>query len=153
MNTKNKKGLSPVIATVLLVVLVLVLAVIVFLWARSSITEQVEKFGKPIERNCDNVDFSIDYASGLLDVSNNGNIPINSFEAKEFKNGNSVIKTIEKPVNEGKIVTIGLIDFSSGGLDSGADEIIIYPVLLGKVRNSNENKRYTCLDKGIRLTL
>ena len=44
----KKRGLSPVIASVLLILLVLVLASIIFLWARGFIGEQIEKFGEPI---------------------------------------------------------------------------------------------------------
>jgi len=52
--------LSPVIATVLLIALVLVLAAIIFMWARGFISEQIEKFGTPIEDLCDSVDFDIE---------------------------------------------------------------------------------------------
>lgn len=41
----NKRGLSPIIATVLLIFLVLILASIVFLWARGFFSEQLEKGG------------------------------------------------------------------------------------------------------------
>ncbi len=147
MNIKNKRGLSPVIATVLLVALVLVLAVIVFLWARSSITEQIEKFGKPVERNCEDVDFTAVYSIGLLDVANNGNIPIHEFEVKQFKDGDSEIERLEKPLNEGRVKSIS---FSP---NSGVDKVIVYPVLLGKVRGTNQNKKYVCLDNGITINL
>lgn len=147
MIKKNKRGLSPVIATVLLVALVLVLAVIVFLWARSSISEQVEKFGQPIERNCEDVDFTAVYSTGLLDVANNGNVPIHEFEVKQFSGGNSEIDRLEEPLNEGKVKSIS---FSP---NVGVDKIIVYPVLLGKVRGTNQNKKYVCLDKGITINL
>ena len=46
---RGKRGLSPVIASVLLIALVLVLASIIFMWARGFISEQIEKFGNPVE--------------------------------------------------------------------------------------------------------
>ena len=48
MKAIEKRGLSPVIATVLLVGIALVLASIVFLWAKNFIGEAVTKEGREI---------------------------------------------------------------------------------------------------------
>ena len=58
MRKVNKRGLSPVIATVLLISIALVLAVIIFLWAKSFVGEAVskEKYGR-IELACADIIF------------------------------------------------------------------------------------------------
>jgi len=53
----GKKGVSPIIATVLLISIALVLALIIFLWARSFTSEQLQKFDEPVENACENVHF------------------------------------------------------------------------------------------------
>ena len=70
------RGLSPVIASVLLILMVLVLAVLIFLWARGFVSEQVEKFGKPIEQICSSVDFEVQKFGSSLEVVNRGNVDI-----------------------------------------------------------------------------
>ncbi|MBU0761307.1 MAG: hypothetical protein KJ858_06510, partial [Nanoarchaeota archaeon] len=57
---KKRRALSPVIATVLLIAIALVLAVIIFLWARSFIGEGLEKDGRAIDKACENVVFNAD---------------------------------------------------------------------------------------------
>jgi flagellin-like protein len=47
-NNKNKMGVSPVIATVLLVAMTVVIALIVFLWFRQIGKEVVTKFGENV---------------------------------------------------------------------------------------------------------
>ena len=96
----NKKGLSPVIASVLLVMLVLVLAIIIFLWARGFISEQIEKFGQPVEQQCDLVDYNVEIIEGVsssytIDAVNHGNVPIGYLDIKKVKGGNSEIKSFK----------------------------------------------------------
>ena len=72
----GKKGLSPVIATVLLVSIALVLAVIIFLWARSFVAEQIEKGGRVVEMACEDVKFLAEAYSGQLMIENVGSVPL-----------------------------------------------------------------------------
>ena len=44
MIKRGKKGLSPIIATVLLIVITLIIAMIIFLWAKNFIGEKTKKF-------------------------------------------------------------------------------------------------------------
>src|SRR3989344_3755796 len=83
---KNKRGLSPVIATVLLVLLALVLALIIFLWVRSWLGEKIQKdLGEGmilIEEACKNVGYKgevvKDTVGGSVEVlvENTKNVPI-----------------------------------------------------------------------------
>ena len=142
MKKEEKKGLSPVIATVLLVVLVLVLAVIIFLWARSFISEQVEKFGNPVENACDDVDFDVSKSGTgpyTLQLVNRANVNINSFDMKEVKGGSSQIITWEESLGIGKA-----IEKNYTLQTSNPEKIIVIPRLLGNVKGESVTKVFTC---------
>ena len=84
----NKKGVSPVIATVLLIGIVIALGLVVFFWFRSFTQEAVTKFGgENIQLVCNNVQFEGSYSStsttsGTLAISNTGNVPIYNFNVQ-----------------------------------------------------------------------
>ena len=137
---RNRKGVSPVIATVLLVAMVIVLALIIFLWFKGITKEAVTKFGGTnIEIVCNDVKFASDYSSGILSVSNEGNVPIYSIELKELSSGSHKTESIkdlsgrwpESGLNQGGI-------FSSEDLSadfSEAERIVLIPVLVGTSKN------------------
>jgi flagellin-like protein len=146
MKRSDKKGLSPVIASVLMVALVLVLAAIVFMWARGFISEQIEKFGQPVEKACDDVSFVVDLVKlGIgyeLEIENTGNVPIQNFDIKKTIGGDSVIEKFKFSVNEGDSVKQGI------EIGTKTDEVVIYPALLGKLRGKATNKVFTCSERG-----
>ena len=88
----NKKGLSPVIATILLVGLVVVSGTIIFTWIRGLTQESVTKFDQNIQLVCGNVEFEATYSNGKIDVSNTGNIPIYDFQVKIYTSGGFLTK-------------------------------------------------------------
>ena len=63
---RKKRGISPVIATTLLIALVIIIFVIVFMWFRSTLKPAILKFGENIELACEKVSFSADYSNGKL---------------------------------------------------------------------------------------
>ena len=143
----KKRGLSPVIATVLLIAMVLVLAIIIFLWARGFLSEQIEKFGQPVETVCDNVDFDVEFRGGqggTLDIVNRGNVPIHNFEIKKiFKGGNSEIESLDFPLDVGESTSESIV------LDSSlVQKIVIFPRVLGTVKGKKLNKAVTCIKQG-----
>ena len=90
MRGKMKRGLSPVIATTLLIAMVVVLGLIIFLWFRGFTEESVTKFGGTnIKLVCGDLAFESSYSSdsGNLFLSNIGNVPIYSFKLKIQKTG------------------------------------------------------------------
>ena len=154
---RDKKGLSPVVATVLLIALVLVLATIIFLWARGFISEQIEKFtgGQkiPIENACQQVAFDVDsFEEGglVLEIANRGNVPIHSFDIKGVKGGDSEIQNFKFSVDVGEAVRSGI---SFGKFENEPEKIIVYPVLLGNVRGKQLNNPYTCVEQGKTINL
>ena len=138
----KKRGLSPVVATVLLISLALVLALIIFIWARSVIKERVEKFGEAIELSCDDISFSAELeSSGKVNVNNLGNVPLYGIEVR--KRGLGVIKNIGAgyfdsglPKGAGKSVDVSL------GNPAVGEEFTIVPIVLGET--DLYKKPYTC---------
>jgi len=124
---KAKKAVSPVVSTVLLMIMVIILALIIFLWAKSFIGEKIEKFDKPIENVCVDVNFraSIEGRTKLLLV-NQGNVPIHAVNIKEISPGTSEIK--EKIIDLDK----GSSKNESISLSSSTESVVIIPVLLGR---------------------
>lgn len=149
---KTKRSLSPVIATSLLITLVLVLAAIVFLWMRGFVSEQVIKFDKPVEQVCEQVDFEVSLTSEYssessfeLEIANRGNVDIYNFDIKEiYKDGNSVIEKFKFPVDVGGSVRDPFFPSKPTELC----KIIVYPAILGNVKDKTLNKMFTCLEKG-----
>jgi len=85
---EKKKGVSPVIATVLLIAMVVVIALIIFLWFRGLTKEAITKFdGQNIELVCMDVSFEASYSSGVLYIANLGNVPIFGMKMKILSDG------------------------------------------------------------------
>lgn len=139
-----KKGVSPVIATVLLIAMVVVTALIIFLWFRGMTQEAVTKFGgENVELVCGEVEFDASYSGGTLYISNTGNVPIFGMDIKISKAGS--YETISLGKSDG---------WSSYGLNSGktfsgsiakaggATSLTLIPVLLGNAESGQ--KTYVC---------
>ena len=148
----NKKGVSPVIATVLLIGLVVTLGVIVFLWFRSFTQEAVTKFdGENIELVCGDVNFDVSYSpSGVLTISNAvGNVPIYSFNVQMNSEGG--IHSTEEIVN--LVSDWPEIGLRPGGVFSeniaskiapyNPNQLVLIPILRGSV-SSGDQRSYTC---------
>jgi FlaG/FlaF family flagellin (archaellin) len=147
---KNKGGLSPVIATVLLISLGIVLAGIIFLWMTGFVSEQLEKQGKPIEQICSEVAFEEDYdyspagKSINLQVTNRGNVPIYGFDIKFVGDGQSAMKIFQflTPVGSSSDLQTILITVEN------VREAVLYPMVLGSVKGKKLTKPATCLGYG-----
>jgi flagellin-like protein len=147
----KKKGISPVIATVLLIALVIVIALIIFLWFRGMVGEGAEKFGKNIELVCEDVDFEAEYAlsSGTLNIVNIAYVPI--FRVNLKIEGSGTYETIELDTLQHGWEALGLNQgeaFSgdiSSHIDSVSDDkitVTVFPILLGEGKNGR--KTYVC---------
>jgi len=145
----NKRGVSPVIATVLLIALVVIIALIVFLWFRSITQEAIVKFGdQNVELVCEDVKFIATFDSaGTLSVSNTGNVPIYSMKLK-------ISETGEHRTEDIKEMDAGWPSFGlrQGGSFSGTVEvgdpiqITLIPVLLGTSPRGTE-EIHVCDDR------
>jgi flagellin-like protein len=134
---KEKRGLSPIIATVLLISLALVLALIIFLWARGFVSEKVQKFDEPIENSCQNVVFEAEAFLGEVNIVNRGNVPLYGIDLRTVGLGSvKKLETFETTILSGETVKVNSNQFSSG------DSLIIAPVILGEANSGK--KSYVC---------
>lgn len=139
---KSRKGLSPVIATVLLIAIVIAIALIIFLWFRATIKPAITKFDKNIDLVCqEDVSFTAVYSGGSLQIQN-GNTPIFNMKIRIFKIGGYETKDIsDYPQWPGD----GLKQsgaYSVTEAFDGADKLLLIPVLLG---NSEDGETaYEC---------
>jgi flagellin-like protein len=130
----ERKGVSPVIATVILIAIVVVLAAIIFLWARGFVSEKIVKDGRAVELSCGDINFEAGvFNSGTtkeLDVINRGNIPLYGVDVKVISTGETSVTRWDR--------TIGIGDsesktFSALGISaSDGDKLNVVPVILGE---------------------
>lgn len=149
----KKRALSPVVATVLLVAMVIVIGLIVFLWFRSLTQEAITKNIGGSETNvqlvCDDVYFEASYttSSDELSIRNSGNIPIYNFKVKVSGDGSFSTSDL-KDLSEdwSNLYKTGLnqgMSFSDEILfPSGTSEIVLIPVLIGN--SEGTKKTYVC---------
>ena len=149
-NMKNKRGVSPVIATVLLIAMVVVIAIIVFLWFKGISQEAITKFdGENIELACEEVYFAAEYTGGKLYITNDGNVPIYNIKIKTEGDGSHSMIDINDEFSADDWPTNGLLQggVSSGSIsfDPGAT-ITLIPELVGKT-DEGSNKEHLCDEK------
>jgi flagellin-like protein len=158
----KKKGVSPVVATILLITLVVILAVILWIWIRSFIGEKVTKDvgsgDEAIENFCQRLQFNADvYIESsseklLVNIENTGNIPLYGVEIK--KKSFASLKSIGIAVPSSESIpsgetASGVIVMNDGTeviasvvkLDKG-NSVLVLPVLMGMAKDSK--KVYTC---------
>lgn len=130
----NKRGLSPAIATVLLISLALILAALIFIWASSLLKERNQKFGEPIENACSDIVFVAEiYGNCELHVANKGKVPIQGFEIKKKTEGSIEslgIAGSETTIGEGETKTFDLRDFNRAN-SLGEGDVLITPIIYG----------------------
>ncbi|MEK6933489.1 MAG: archaellin/type IV pilin N-terminal domain-containing protein [Nanoarchaeota archaeon] len=154
---KEKRGLSPVIATTLLILIAVIIAVIILLWIRSYIGEKAEKDlgGGPIalENACKEVKFDADAKLEFenqrtnlkVHVGNNGNVPIYGIEVKKkgFASVSSVRAVNTRSPNlaiaSGEDEDLELSDVNN--VEIGND-LVIVPIVLGESKKAK--KAYVC---------
>jgi len=146
----KKSGLSPVVATVLLIAMVVVIGLIIFLWFRGMTQETITKFGGTnVQLVCDDVSFEASYLNGALSISNLGNVPIFSMKVKIYEERGYETKDIRD------ILTVESENWPEVGLNqgqvflgdtsdeiTGASKIILIPVLLGN--SESGQKTFVC---------
>jgi flagellin-like protein len=148
--TMQKKGLSPVITTILLVLLAIVLAAIIFLWAKGFVKETPLKFDpslnedRPIEELCAKVDIQAVIVDNSIVINNLGSVPINKVQIRVYSGGSSNSEEFSVDINSGLSRTI------TSTLTLTGNKVEIVPILLGKMK-SGEAVPYFCL-KNIKST-
>lgn len=153
MNKRGqKRGVSPVIATVLLIGIVIALGVIVFFWFSSFTQEAITKFnGENIQLVCNDVQFQASYSSGGdLAISNTGNVPIFSFNLQlQGAAGTFTTQDISNLIGswpKGGLRQGGVFSGNIANIINGANQIVLIPILRGTVSNGDQ-KSFTCADQ------
>ena len=147
----SRKGVSPVIATVLLVAFVIVIALIIFLWFKSTFNPSLEKFGKNIELVCEDVKFSASYSGSSIQIVNTGDVPLQGIRMKIVKEGES--NTVDLAIGDGwpsgGLKQGGSFSSSEGSAvvgmikEVGVKKILFVPILLGNL-DSGAEQTYVC---------
>ena len=155
----NKKAISPLIATVMLIAVSIAIFSTIFFWLRGMIAENVMKFDSPIETQCENVAFTAsvdatDENNVKIVVSNQGNIPIIGMNIKVKNSGKTLIKSIRKPI-DGVIspAETDVIALETGIFSTGDSQRTITPVIQGKGVKTGKMSRYVCKSKAFDLQI
>lgn len=155
----KKKGISPIIATVLLIVLAIAIAVLIWSFTRSLIKEGVTKDNILAETVCVQsvgIEASIggSLENGDIIIENTGNVPIAGFNLKLIKQGSSLSRFFESPLESGQSSYDLYINFDMtefGSLSSDCEQAEITPVILGSSSGSGGGKLWTCQEKTVYL--
>lgn len=141
----GKRALSPIITTVLLVLLAIILASIIIFWAFGFIKEHITKFDsstgeeKPIEDACSAVGLTVSNDGNQISLINTGNVPVNKVAIKvNSADGSSLREEQEINLIPGSSVVISSKDWNSGST------IQIIPILIGKTQNTGKYTEFTC---------
>jgi len=135
----NKRGISPMVSTVLLIMIIVIIAIIILIWGRGFIKEKLLKFAKPVENVCADVGVKpFVNADESYGFTNTGNVAIYQVDLKKLERGKSTITRITESVSPGESII-----FDGKYLEDPVEEIKIIPVLLGKT-SSGKTKEYTC---------
>jgi len=151
---ERKRGVSPVVATVLLIAIVVVLAIIVFIWIRGLVGESITKFdGENVKLVCNKVDFQASYSNGVLVISNSGDIPIYKIKIEASGKGNSDSSIL---IDQWKKNGLNSGDTYSGHIPSklqseSYDTLNLIPILLGKT--SGGQATYPCDSDGYKISI
>ena len=139
----NKKGISPLIATVLLVAFVVLIAILIWFWWDNVIREQAEKIGADTtgEISCaQDISFSIsdpycnkntESASVTVENTNTGNIYKFIVRAKQ---GSEIIEVIESPLSlqASAAADLGIAYNSTLYTGNGPDSLEIIPQIVSQ---------------------
>jgi flagellin-like protein len=161
-----KRGLSPVVATALLITIAIILAAILFFWARGLLTERNQKFGEAIENSCDDVSFKAEaFANDLksqLVIVNRGNVPLYAVDVRAENAGAGTVQFVNtfRDTASGTPVTIPLGSTAKIEVDKEinpekafgqGDTLVLKPVLLGS--EGGKSKVYVCETQAVRINV
>ena len=132
----NKKGISPVVATVLLITISIILIAIIFIWARSTIGEEKVKFGTDVKIVCSDISLGVVLINDVLDITNNGNTYAIQTVALRSIDGNLYLCD-EVNLRPGSVTQITTTACGDG--ISGIDLEAVIPVI-----KTDEDDSYNC---------
>ncbi|MFH1592820.1 MAG: archaellin/type IV pilin N-terminal domain-containing protein [Candidatus Woesearchaeota archaeon] len=128
MEKINKKGISPLIATVLLVGFLVVVILIVWLWGYDFVTEQAEKQGALADasENCVETVMKIYKTSNGYEILNEGAVEFGGVIIQQFCSDGTIADT--KVFLPQRLFPGDSVELSKTGVDCGSDAT--YPAVL-----------------------
>jgi flagellin-like protein len=161
MKEVKKKGVSPVIATVLLIALVVVIALIIFLFMKGIGEETLTKFGgENVKLACQKVEFDASYSGNTLAISNFGVTPIFDMSIKLVKAGSHTTIKLQgntayndvwpsSGLSQGAVVSLNLPSQEIADVE----ELVLIPILVGKTKEGAK-RTYTCQEtNGVKISI
>ena len=142
----KKRGVSPKVATVLLIALVLVMLLIIFFWFMGTSEPAIQKFGEDIKLSCEKLSFTADYSDGKLELKNNGNVPISDAKISVSRGGSDAVEDINNIVTNWNGLSGGRTFSSEVNINmNDVSEILVIPVLRGNGEGGEQD--YVCDDE------
>ncbi|MBI2044393.1 hypothetical protein HYT24_03450 [Candidatus Pacearchaeota archaeon] len=139
----KKSGVSPMVATILLIAMMIIIILILFLWFRGLTQEAVTKFDKNAELVCGEVFFQASYENGMLGISNTGNVPIYDIKVKTATGGSYETQSMSEISTTWPQFGLAQGKAFSSQLSTSAEKIVVTPVLLGNIESGGE-RTYDC---------
>jgi hypothetical protein len=138
----GKKGLSPVISAVILIGIGVILAAIIFVWARGFIIGL-----GPSDLSCEGVNFDAGIFCGggecVLEAVNLGNVVLNGFVIKSIEEGSVFVRdNIKYKVDFGESTSTLLNSLNEK--DKGK-EVLIVPIILAEIADGQAE--HICSDR------
>ena len=150
----TRKAVSPLVATILLVVITIAIAVIIFMWQAGFFAEQISKFNAPAERACEKIVFDWSYSSGTLSIENQGNVPISRINVKLIKaEGSSKTADVAAVSVKPAETSISKPGLSILGAIEAGDELEVIPYITGIGVKTSTSKLYLCKNAGLKKTI
>lgn len=154
----RKKGVSSVVATVVLIALVMTMAATIIIWS-TGITEKITGGsitlqGKNIALTCNDIIFEFSYTEGKLYLKNPGNLLIYGMKLRIYSDGSyetQDIKDLTPNWPEDGLKPGGAFS-DSITFDAEVNEVVLIPILIGKTDNGKESE-YVCERKSYTLLI
>jgi flagellin-like protein len=140
----DRRGVSPVIATVLLILIAIILAAIILVWAKNFVGEKAQKGGEPLEVSCGRIEFEAEAfeSENKIYIVNLGDIPIYGIEIRKKGLGSEIKVGLfdKKTIANGETSSVDLEQIQTS--IAANDELVIVPIVLGET--DSDTKAYTC---------
>jgi len=141
----NKKAMSQVISTILLIALVVSIAGIIIFWSKGITGEAITIYGQNVELICYDLSFEYSYNFGTLYLVNSGNVDIYSMKLIIHTEDDSKVKNINELSSNWPEEGLSMGGVFSDTISFNADvkEVSLIPVLRGETE-SGKQKEHIC---------
>lgn len=140
---RSKKGISPVIATVLLIVIAVALFIAIFFWIKSMQKDVILKFDSGIEQSCIKISFDATVQGGTLQIENRGDVALGAVKVYLKSGGSLTLKedwSINDPIMKSEAAQTSVSC-------NAPDQLKLVPVLIGISKKTGSEAQYVCEDK------